>query len=64
MIHPETCFLGLNTICMSLPEISQHAMITFLPNWIALIIYAEVYRLKIYSEQIRLLNFAVFPDKR
>jgi len=42
-------------------------MITFLPNWIALKLTdsnAEVYRLKIYSEQIRLLNFAVFPDKR
>lgn len=39
-------------------------MTTFLPNWIAVIIYTEVYRLKIYVEQIRLLNIAVLTDKR
>lgn len=39
-------------------------MTTFLPNRIAVIIYTEVYRLKIYVEQIRLLNIAVLTDKR
>lgn len=39
-------------------------MTTYLPDWIAVIIYTEVYRLKNYLEQIRLLNFAVLPDTR
>lgn len=64
MIHLEKGFIGFNSICVSLPEIFQPAMKAFLPKWIALIIYANVYRLEIYSEQTELLNFAVFPDKR